>query len=270
MAGQEAYNALLSPSTVQYRVMITVDEVSTAMDRHELRVEYLPTIRLSDKSCVGAEALVRWQRGQVVVYGGDFVPSIENTPLSGRLTYWVIDTVAAELGDWLGSHPDVHVSINVPPELLGRGGLEYAAQHSGLAAHIRQVVLEITERGIPDALGLEALNRMAQRGVRLALDDTALSGVNVALLARCNFSILKIDRSLVAQLAEGAAEPAWLSGLASLLGNSNLQVVAEGVECDYQASELVRAGVQLAQGYLYSPAVSAGALADFYVQHSAH
>ena len=47
--------------------------------------------------------------------------------MSGVLTYWVIDTVAVELGKWLGGHEAVHISINVPPEILGRGGLQYAA-----------------------------------------------------------------------------------------------------------------------------------------------
>jgi sensor c-di-GMP phosphodiesterase-like protein len=48
------------------------------------------------------------------------------------LTYWVIEQLAEELGDWLHHHPDASLAINVPPEILGRGGLVYAAQKVGL------------------------------------------------------------------------------------------------------------------------------------------
>ena len=125
--------------------------------------------------------------------------------MSGVLTYWVIDTVAVELGEWLGGHEAVQISINVPPEILGRGGLLYAATKSGLSARIKQLIVEVTERGIPDQLGLDALNSIPGTGARVALDDTTLSGANLALLTRCNFDFVKIDRQLVAELAPGQA-----------------------------------------------------------------
>jgi len=244
--------------------MITPEDVRAGLERGEIFVTYLPTITLANARCVGAEALVRWRRGQEILPGGDFIPVIENTPMSGVITYWVIDTVATELGDWLGEHNDAHISINVPPEILGRGGLEYAATRSGLRARIGQIILEITERGVPDRLGLEALNSMAVHGVKLALDDTMLTGANLALLARCNFRIVKLDRQLVARLKPDAPPPAWLEGLSSLLRNSRLQVVAEGVESDYQAQTLLAAGVQMAQGYLFSMPLTAPELMRLY------
>ena len=245
-------------------VMIIAESVDAAMASGDLTVRYLPTISLAGGVCVGAEALVHWQRGEQILTGADFIPLIENTPLSGKLTYSIVDTVADELGPWLDSHPEAHISINVPPEILGRGGLDYAAGRSGLKTREAQIILEITERGIPDRLGLEALNAMAQRGIRLALDDTLLSGVNVALLTRCNFSLVKLDRSLIAQIIPGQPEPNWLSNLASLLETSSLQVVAEGVEHEYQIGVLMRAGVQLAQGYFFSHGVPARELAALY------
>ena len=244
--------------------MALIDEIRTALDRGEFFVEYLPTLMLVDSRCVGAEALVRWRRRQVVLAAGAFIPLIENTPMSGTMTYWVIDTVAAELGEWLGGHADAHISINVPPEVLGRGGLEYAATRSGLRAHVTQIVLEITERGIPDRLGLDALNQMSARGVRLALDDTMLSGANLALLTRCPFGTIKLDRELTAQLQRDQPPPEWLSGLESLLKTTSLQVVAEGVESDYQASVLQDIGVQMAQGHLFSTPLTAREFMQFH------
>lgn len=240
------------------------------MDRGELFVEYQPIVSLTTGACLGGEALVRWRRGDTILQPLSFVPLIENTPLSGRLTYWMIDTVAAELGTWLTEHPDAHVSINVPPEILGRGGLEYAATRSGLRAHVNQIVLEITERGVPDRLGLDALNLMAESGVLLALDDTMLSGTNVALLLRSNFKILKLDRELTSQLVEGVTHPEWLGALEALLRSCTLHVIAEGVESRYQALTLRAAGVSMAQGYLFSTPLPARPFMTFYSEQLLH
>lgn len=248
--------------------MSIFDDLQEALALDELFVEYLPTMTLADRGCVGGEALVRWKRGDVVLPAAAFIPLIENTPLSGRITYWVIDTVAAEMGEWLGFHGDAHISLNVPPEVLGRGGLAYAATRSGLAERSNQIVLEITERGIPDLLGLQALDLMAKNGTRLALDDTTLTGANLALIARCHFSMIKIDASVTGQIESGKPLPDWLSGLESLLRSASpLQVVAEGVVTEHQVQTLRAAGVQMAQGYLFSRPLSAERFQEFYARN---
>ncbi|HSD74126.1 MAG TPA: EAL domain-containing protein [Steroidobacteraceae bacterium] len=244
-----------------------LNEIRRAFDSREFFIVYLPTVSLVDGRCAGAEALIRWRRGdQVIVDACEFIPATEQTPLSGVITYWVIDTVAAEIGGWLYSHPDAHISINVPPEILGRGGLEYAAVKSGLHSRVQQVIIEVTERGIPDQLGLDALNGVAGTGARVALDDVTLSGANLALLTRCRFDLIKIDRSLVAQLGPDSAEPDWLTGLKTLLQTTQLQVVAEGVETAHQAQALKAAGVQMAQGHHFSAPLPAEAYKRFYTE----
>jgi sensor c-di-GMP phosphodiesterase-like protein len=250
--------------------MSVTDEIAHAMKHGKLFLHYLPTVSLADEHCVGAEALVRWRRRKAVLPAGAFIPLIENTPVAGMMTYWVIDSVAAEMGTWLDEHPDAHISINVPPEILGRGGLAYASLRSGLETRKNQIVLELTERTVPDRLGFEAIQEMAKSGVRLALDDTMLNGTNLALLARCEFAILKLDRELTWQLEPQKPKPVWFDGLAALLKNSSLQVIAEGVESEYQAEQLKQIGVQMAQGFLFSTPLSARQMMQFYAAKPAH
>jgi EAL domain-containing protein (putative c-di-GMP-specific phosphodiesterase class I) len=105
---------------------------------------------------------------------------------------------------------------------------------------------------------------MAERGVRLALDDTMLTGVNLALLTRCNFGMIKLDRQLTTQIQPDTPSPAWIEGLESLLKTSTLQVIAEGVETEFQADRLHAVGVQFAQGLLFSTTLNARGLMAFY------
>ncbi|HJS21184.1 MAG TPA: EAL domain-containing protein [Steroidobacteraceae bacterium] len=246
--------------------VVDLEEIRQAYDKREFFLVYLPIVSLFDGRCVGAEALIRWRRGEeVVVDACEFIPSTEGTPLSGLITYWVIDTVAAEIGAWLVHNPDAHISINVPPEILGRGGLEYAAVKSGLRSRVRQLILEVTERGVPDQLGIEALNSIPSTGARVALDDVTLSGANLALLTRCKFDIVKVERTLIAQLAPGDAQPTWLAGLKTLLQTAtSLQVIAEGVETAHQAEVLRTAGIQMAQGHHFSAPLPAAAYKRYY------
>src|SRR4051812_42693399 len=97
------------------------DEILDAIERHEFFLEYIPTMRLSDGRCMGAEALIRWRRGDCIVPPLDFIPFIENTPLSGLINYRVGELVGRELGPWLHKQEDIHIAINVTTEALGRG-----------------------------------------------------------------------------------------------------------------------------------------------------
>jgi sensor c-di-GMP phosphodiesterase-like protein len=246
---------------------LDVDAIQSAFDRREFFLLYQPIVSLQDGRCLGAEALIRWRRPDgSTTDAGAFMPSTDRTPLSGIITYWVIDTVAAELNTWLDTHPEASIAINIPPEILGRGGLDYAATKSGLRARSGQLILEITERGVPDQQGLDALNRVPETGARVALDDTTLSGTNLALLVRCRFDFVKIDRLLVHQIGQETERrrPAWLDGLAALLGTTSLQIVAEGIESPWQRETLRDAGVQWGQGHLFSPPLPVDAFMRYY------
>jgi EAL domain-containing protein (putative c-di-GMP-specific phosphodiesterase class I) len=245
--------------------MIELDAIYHGLRNDEFLLEYQPIVSLDNDCCWGAEALIRWQRGQCLVMPSEFIPCVESTPVSGVLTYWVIERIADDLGDWLRAHRDISISVNVPPELLGRGGLEYAANKNGLLEIADQIILEITEEGVPDRLGLDALNTAHSRtGVRIALDDVSLSGANLALLSRLAFDFIKIDRALIAELEPECSSPAWLDGLSTLLQSNSLRVIAEGVETPEQLDRLKAAGIPLAQGFALSRPLNAERLKAFH------
>jgi sensor c-di-GMP phosphodiesterase-like protein len=248
--------------------MIDLDLIRAGLDNDEFFLEYLPIVSIDPERCIGAEALLRWQRPAGVVFPDDFVPLAENTPLSGLLTYWVIDQVAIEMGDWLRHHDGVEMHINVPPEILGRGGLEYAAQKSGLSDVRHKIVLEITERGVPDQLGLHAIDLAARQGVRVALDDVRIDPASVMVLSRCNAQIIKIDKSVLLDNGVGGTMPRWAEALSVLLKTTDLEVIAEGVETAEQLAMLRAAGVRRMQGYYFSPPLRADAFLAYYRQHS--
>ena len=243
--------------------MIELKAIQEGLAKGEFFLEYQPICSLKSNHCVGAEALSRWRRGPTVLPPGEFIPYVENTPLSGLLTYWVIETVGRELGNWLRAHAGVHVSINVPPEILGRGGLAYAATKAGLMDVAHKIVLEVTERGVPDKLGIQALNFAGRYGAQVALDDFGLEDENLAVLSRAHIDIIKVDKLLVDQLGDEPGLPPWLEALSALLRVTPLQVIVEGVEREVQVEKLKEAGIELAQGLYFSPPLAIKAFETF-------
>lgn len=139
--------------------MITIDEINAGLTRGEFFLEYLPTVSLAEGRCVGAEVLARWRRPSGVVLPNEFIPLIEETTTAGPFTHWVIETVAKELREWLETHEETCISINIPPMLLGRGGLWLAVQKAGLEGCIRKFMVEITEGGYLTGSGLQPSKR---------------------------------------------------------------------------------------------------------------
>jgi sensor c-di-GMP phosphodiesterase-like protein len=247
--------------------MSAATEVKAALYGGDLFLEYLPVVSLQDHRCVGGEALIRWRRGSRIVEPLEFIPLIENTPVSGLVTYWVIDTVAHELAAWLRAHDGVHLAINVPPEVFGRGGLEYAAAKSDLLDIAYKFVLEITERGVPDKLGVDELNARPRGGVLIALDDVCASDASLLVVSQVRVDIVKIDKSCVDQIIRENWPSKKISALSSLIREAQVAVIAEGVETAAQVEILRNAGIGMAQGWFFSHPLSA---VDFMAYFSAH
>lgn len=247
--------------------MISLNEIRSGLKKGEFFLQYLPTISLDSNRCVGAEALIRWRRPSGVLQPEDFIRLVDNTPLSGLITYWVIETVAQELGGWLRANEGIHLGINVPPEVLGRGGLEYAAEKSGLIDVVDKLIIEISERGVPDKQGVDAINDAARGRVRVALDDVGMDDANLVLLSRAKIDIIKIDKSFAKQMLSEDWSPERIRGLSALIVATGHAVIVEGVESERQVEILREAGVSMVQGFYFSPALGAADFEAFYYSH---
>lgn len=74
--------------------------------------------------------------------------------------------------------------------------------------------------------------------------------------------MLKIDRSFIAKIDE-KENSTLLSAIITMAHSLNLEVVAEGIEEQYQSAFLKREHCDYMQGYLFSKPLSATAIADY-------
>ncbi|MDF3822493.1 EAL domain-containing protein [Leptospira sp. 96542] len=239
------------------------EDVVSGLEQGEFHLEYMPIVSLTSGDCVAAEALIRWKKDGRAVSPAVFIPEIEGTPAIGLLTYWLVEQVAVELGAWLRAHRDFHISINVPPELFGRGGLQYAAHHAGVKDLYPQFVLEMTERGSPDHISLEGLRSARRLGLGIAIDDVEADGLSLVLLARTKLDYIKLDKSVVDQIASEGLIEQTKEEIRRVAASGHPIVVAEGIEHELQAKKLMELGVQWGQGWFFSKSLPVAAFLAF-------
>ena len=87
--------------------------------------------------------------------------------------------------------------------------------------------------------------------MHLALDDFGTGHSTLAQLQRLPVDAIKIDRSFVATIGNGARGEAIARNVLDLSGSLGLRTIAEGVETAQQAEVLSGLGCDLAQGFLF-------------------
>ena len=147
-----------------------------ALERDELVLHYQPKVDIRGGRMIGAEALMRWQRGTTLVPPGDFIPLAEETGLIVPMSEWAIREAARQVRLWQDSFGFAgSIAVNLPNRLFERTDLvehiTAACNQHGVAP--RCIELEITETGLMKDLQnvIPSLQRLNQIGVEISIDD---------------------------------------------------------------------------------------------------
>lgn len=228
-----------------------------AIERNELVLHYQPKIDVRAAKMVGAEALMRWQRGGTLVPPGEFIPLAEETGLIIPLSEWAIREAARQARVWQDSFGFADsIAVNLPNRLFERTDLvehiHQAVTMYGVPHHA--IELEITETGLMKDLQnvIPSLHRLNEIGVEISIDDFGTGYSSLAYLTTLPISELKIDRSFVRDLGLTPQSSAVVTAIIALARSLGLRVIAEGVENLRQMEVLHRLGCGVMQGFLFS------------------
>jgi EAL domain-containing protein (putative c-di-GMP-specific phosphodiesterase class I) len=232
-----------------------------ALERGEFVLDYQPLVRLGDARIVGAEALIRWrhpQRGRLMP--SQFVSFAEETGIIVPMGAWVLREACQQAQRWRRASPDpIFVSVNLAARQVSTPGIvddiKRTLEDAGLPPELLQ--LELTETAAMGTTGepLRALQRLAELGVRISIDDFGTGHSNIAYLRELPVHGLKLAGSFVEGLRTEQADPVdehIVSSLVDMAHALGLSVTAEGIEVQAQADRLRRLGCDLGQGYLYA------------------
>lgn len=141
-----------------------------------------------------------------------------------------------------------------------------ALDESGMSPHKLQ--LEITESVLLQNTftTLATLHELRKMGVQIALDDFGTGYSSLSYLRSFPFDKIKIDRSFIQDLSNGAEPLAIVNAVAGLAKCLNMTSTAEGVETREQMETLQAIGCTEMQGYLFSKARPANEIRQFFTQ----
>jgi diguanylate cyclase (GGDEF)-like protein len=225
-----------------------------ALADEELTLQYQPIVELATSRVTGAEALLRWWRGDEAVPTADFLAVAEESGLIVSLGEWVLRQACAQGATWRNAAWDVGVSVNLSlrqlraPRCTQR--VADALAQSGLPADA--LTIEINERSLIADSGVvaERLAELRELGVRLAIDDFGTGYAALAHLRELPVDIIKIDPSFVAGLGQDATLGMLTKTIVQLGRDLGIDVVAEGIEQPRQLTELREMGCGYGQGFL--------------------
>jgi sensor c-di-GMP phosphodiesterase-like protein len=234
-------------------------ELEIAVKRREFIAHYQPIVELDSGRCVGAEALVRWRRpGGQLIPPNFFIPLAEQSGLICDITDQVVERVLHDLRDLLQTDPSVHISINLCAADIESGRPLPFIKDQLRASNIPapSIWLEATESGflhIDAARGM--LTQARAQGHSISIDDFGTGYSNLGSLHSLPLDTLKIDKSFIDAIGTESATSTVTAYIIDMAAELELEVVAEGIETEAQATYLRERNVRYGQGWLFAKAM---------------
>lgn len=234
--------------------LLLAEELRRAISDGQIEIWYQPQLDATTMKVSGLEALMRWRHPtQGVLSPVTFLPAARRAGLMGRLSEVVARRAVQDMRDRHLAGIDVTVAINcAPPELLGPTFITHlheCIEEFGIPADC--LVLEITEDSfLTDPLRTrEVLLDLRSRGVQVSIDDYGTGFSSLTYLRNLPVQELKIDRTLIAQVATDDRSRMIVASTIQLAHALGLRIVAEGVEGPADLASLVDMGIDTIQGY---------------------
>jgi len=209
---------------------------------------------------IGAEALLRWQHP---IHGMEspavYIPIAEESELILSIGQWVLEQACRDIAKLQKlALPDSFkkIAINISAKQLAQPNFQdrviYAILKNDIPAD--RLALELTENllveNIEDSIKLIA--SLKEKSIDCAIDDFGTGYSSLTYLKRIPASVLKIDRSFVANIAQCSESAAIASMIISLGKTLNMDILAEGVETQEELNCLKDLGCYHYQGFYFS------------------
>ncbi|WP_426574311.1 GGDEF domain-containing phosphodiesterase [Aquihabitans sp. McL0605] len=258
------HGAALEPvegvTSIEYGLLVpAMEALERAVGTGEIVAHYQPIVELSTGRVVGAEALARWPSAPTGIDGPeDFLLLASAGGLETQLTDQLLDQVCRDAALVQQTAPGTWFTLNLSaneatsPDLADR--IDAAMRRHAVGRE--HLVLEISERIVPDPVTCRALDRLRELDLRLAIDDFGTGWSSFGQMTSLSVDLVKLDRSLVSITSPHAtADGSLITAVASMARALGMRVVAEGVETEDDAVHARLAEIDYAQGFLWGKAV---------------
>ncbi|NYH20965.1 EAL domain-containing protein [Paraburkholderia bryophila] len=251
----------------------SIAEAERGLARREFFFVYQPKLRLQEGRLSGFESLLRWRHpSRGVLSPASFIDLVENSPLTGRFTDFVVAEAVRTLSDWtVRGYDTLSLAVNLPPSEVRRpdlpGKLSSLLGRNSIDASRLQIELtEATDPGSIEVLA-SAVESLRESGVSVAIDDFGSGCWSLVILHRLGVDTLKLDRSFMADIQENADSKVIVEALVQLGQRLGKRVVIEGIETEAQFAWASTIGHIDCQGYYISAPIAHDRIAELVARH---
>lgn len=234
-----------------------------------------PQIDLSDGSCIGCEALLRWQS-----QSGEQIPpdrtlaAVEHLGLRSTFNRWMLQQAIQSQHRLQAENIAVILSINLSAnDLLDPELLDLITQTLATwEVSPESLLFELTETQMIEDTEqvIDVLRSMRNLGFQLSVDDFGTGYASMSYLQRLPVQEVKIDQSFVRHAEASARDREIIASIVQLAHRLGMLVVAEGVETAETSAIVAQLGCDRAQGHLYAPAMPLEEFIDWWRSLAAH
>ncbi|MFG1923722.1 EAL domain-containing protein [Cryptosporangium sp. NPDC048952] len=202
-----------------------------------------PILDLVSGTLSGYEALARFRQFPAAT-PDDWFAAAHRAGVGAQLEAYAV-AKALELG--ASRPPGTVLSVNVSPSVIDSPELRAV-----LPADLTGLQFEVTEHELADdgtAL-LAALDRLRQRGARIAVDDVGAGYAGFKRLVALAPDVLKLDRTLVTGVSHEPRKSAMVEAIVHFGARTGARVCAEGLETVEDLAAVTDLAVGLGQGWV--------------------
>ena len=232
-------------------------ELREAIAQGQFELHYQPVVDIKTRELTGVETLVRWRHPVKGMIPPDhFIPLAESTGLIGPLGDWILAQACAEAANWPAQ---IKVAVNISAIQFKKGNLFEVILSTLVKTGLQpeRLELEITETSLLEnqEAHLTTIRQLKNLGLSIALDDFGTGFSSMNYLTIFPFDKIKIDKSFTKGVLSRTDCQAVVASSIALAKGLGIVTTVEGVETEEQFAYMRKAGVELAQGYLFGKPV---------------
>jgi len=235
-----------------------IGEFERAIAADEFVPYYQPVVDIRTGRLRGAEVLMRWRKSDgSILLPSAFIPLAESSGLIIPLTRALMRHVCAEIGETIGSRPEIKIGFNLAaPHFADERIIADVRDIFGNSPlPLRQVILEVTERQPLENLAgaRRIIAGLQELGCSVAIDDVGTGHGGLSYILKLGADTIKIDKLFIDAIDTEYHSTTILETLVDLARSMRMDVVAEGVENFEQVLKLRDLGILAAQGHVFCP-----------------
>lgn len=250
-------------------------EVMGALDNGQITPWFQPQVSTITGKITGFEALARWEHpDRGIILPSAFLPAIEEMSLQERLCEVILSGSLSALRNWDKSDYKVPtIAVNFSSEELSNPKLceKISWELDRYELTPERLCVEILENVVADSQDdviARSIQKLAEIGCRIDLDDFGTGHASIANIRRFSVHRIKIDRSFITRIDRDSEQKSMVAAILTMAERLEIETLAEGVETISEHAMLTELGCGHVQGFSIAKPMPIAETANWMTVHN--